>query len=61
MQTHSSVYKKSSGRRNYTLPKQWSLNEIDSELKNFLLDQSLYSLEEYYQVTSNEFYPKYDK
>jgi hypothetical protein len=32
-----------------------------TELKNFLLDQSLYSLEEYYQVTSNEFYPKYDK
>jgi hypothetical protein len=31
MQTHSSVYKKSSGRRNYTLPNQWSLNEINCD------------------------------
>jgi hypothetical protein len=30
------------------------------KLKSFLLEQSLYSLEEFYQVTSKEFYPMYD-
>jgi hypothetical protein len=30
------------------------------KLKSFLLEQSLYSLEEFYQVPSKEFYPMYD-
>jgi hypothetical protein len=30
------------------------------KLKSFLLEQSLYNLEEFYQVTSKEFCPMYD-
>jgi len=33
------------------------LKHFKSKLKSFLQEQSLYSLEEFYQLTSNEFYP----